>query len=62
MAGLVARTISCQSRRRPLRPSFTNPRLIGAFAAGVWLSFSRNIIGCLVSGMLAYTAARLWLG
>jgi branched-subunit amino acid transport protein len=41
--------------------SLMNPRLIGAFAAGAWLCFSRNIIGCLATGMFAYTAARLWL-
>jgi branched-subunit amino acid transport protein len=38
-----------------------NPRLIGAFAAGVWLCFSRNIIGCLLAGMAGYSLARLFL-
>lgn len=38
-----------------------NPRLIGALAAGLWLCWSRNIVGCLVLGMAAYTLARLYL-
>lgn len=38
-----------------------NPRLIGAIAGGIWLIWSRNIIGCLATGMLAYTLARLYL-
>jgi branched-subunit amino acid transport protein len=37
-----------------------NPRLIGVLAAALWLSWSRNIVGCLASGMLAYTIARLY--
>jgi branched-subunit amino acid transport protein len=41
--------------------SVVNPRLIGAVAAGLWLCGSRNVIGCLVSGMTAYTLARLYL-
>jgi branched-subunit amino acid transport protein len=41
--------------------SVFNPRLIGALAAGLWLCGSRNIIGCLASGMAAYTLARLYL-
>jgi branched-subunit amino acid transport protein len=44
-------------------PDFSplNPRLIGALATGLWLCWSRNIFGCLSVGMLAYTAARLYL-
>ena len=38
-----------------------NPRLIGAIAAGIWLCFSRNIIGCLLTGMAGYSLARLFL-
>ncbi len=41
--------------------SLLNPRLIGAFAAGLWLCFSRNIIGCLLTGMAGYSLARLLL-
>ena len=41
--------------------SLLNPRLIGVFAAGAWLFWSRNILGCLASGMAAYTLARLYL-
>ena len=41
--------------------SLFNPRLIGVLAAALWLSWSRNIIGCLASGMVAYTLARLYL-
>jgi branched-subunit amino acid transport protein len=38
-----------------------NPRLIGVIAAGVWLCFSRNIVGCLACGMLAFSLARVYL-
>ncbi len=38
-----------------------NPRLVGAIAAGAWLCWSRNIVGCLATGMAAYTLARLFL-
>jgi branched-subunit amino acid transport protein len=38
-----------------------NPRLIGIVAAGIWLCFSRSIVGCLACGMLAFTLARLYL-
>src|SRR5690349_10580602 len=41
--------------------SLLNPRLIGVIAAGVWLCFSRNIVGCLACGMLAFSLARLYL-
>jgi branched-subunit amino acid transport protein len=41
--------------------SLLNPRLIGVVAAGTWLCFSRNIVGCLASGMLAFSLARLYL-
>ena len=43
------------------RLSLLNPRLIGALAAGLWLCWSRNILGCLGLGMVAYTLARLYL-
>ena len=36
-----------------------NPRLLGVLASGAWLIWSRNILGCLASGMLVYTLARL---
>jgi branched-subunit amino acid transport protein len=38
-----------------------NPRMAGALAAGIWLCWSRNLLGCLATGMAAYTAARLLL-
>jgi branched-subunit amino acid transport protein len=41
--------------------SLLNPRLIGVIAAGLWLCFSRSIVGCLACGMLAFTLARIWL-
>jgi len=39
-----------------------NPRLIGVLGAALWLCWSRNIVGCLASGMAAYSVARLVLG
>jgi branched-subunit amino acid transport protein len=44
-----------------LDPDLLNPRMAGAIAAGVWLCWSRNLLGCLATGMAAYTAARLLL-
>jgi branched-subunit amino acid transport protein len=41
--------------------ALSNPRLLGVFAAGLWICFSRNIVGCLVTGMAAYSLARLYL-
>jgi branched-subunit amino acid transport protein len=41
--------------------SLLNPRLIGALATGLWLCWSRNIFGCLATGMAAYSLARLYL-
>ena len=41
--------------------SLLNPRLIGVIAAGLWLCFSRNIVGCLACGMFAFSLARLYL-
>lgn len=38
-----------------------NPRLIGAIATGLWLCWSRNIFGCLATGMAAYSLARIFL-
>lgn len=38
-----------------------NPRLVGALAAGAWLCWSRNLVGCLASGMVGYTLARVFL-
>jgi branched-subunit amino acid transport protein len=40
--------------------SLLNPRLYGVLAAGLWLCWSRNIVGCLVTGMLGYSLARLF--
>jgi branched-subunit amino acid transport protein len=38
-----------------------NPRLMGVIGAAAWLCWSRNIVGCLASGMTAYSLARLYL-
>ena len=38
-----------------------NPRLLGTLAAGLWLCWSRNILGCLATGMAAYSLARVLL-
>jgi branched-subunit amino acid transport protein len=39
--------------------SLFNPRLVGVLASGAWLAFSRNIVGCLALGMVAYSLMRL---
>jgi branched-subunit amino acid transport protein len=41
--------------------SLLNPRLIGAAGAAVWLIFSRNIVGCMATGMFAFSLARILL-
>ncbi len=41
--------------------SLLKPRLIGTLAAGLWLCWSRNILGCLASGMIACSLARVLL-
>jgi branched-subunit amino acid transport protein len=38
-----------------------NPRLIGVVATALWLCWSRNILGCLATGMIAYSLARVLL-
>ena len=38
-----------------------NPRLVGVIGAAIWLCWSRNIVGCLATGMVAYSLARLLL-
>jgi branched-subunit amino acid transport protein len=41
--------------------SLVNPRLIGVAGAALWLCFSRNIVGCMAAGMLAFSLARILL-
>jgi branched-subunit amino acid transport protein len=38
-----------------------NPRLLGGIAATLFFLASRHLLGTIVAGMLAYTAARIWL-
>jgi branched-subunit amino acid transport protein len=38
-----------------------NPRLVGVIGAALWLCGSRNIVGCLATGMAAYSLARVYL-
>jgi branched-subunit amino acid transport protein len=47
--------------RETLDTDLFNPRLVGALAGALWLVWSRHIVGCLLTGMLAYTLARLYL-
>jgi branched-subunit amino acid transport protein len=61
LAAIIVPDILIHPPGTSLDLSLVNPRLIGAFAAGLWLCGSRNIIGCLASGMAAYTLARLYL-
>jgi branched-subunit amino acid transport protein len=61
LAAIIVPDILMHAPGHTLDLSLLNPRLIGALAAGAWLCFSRNIIGCLGLGMAAYTLARLYL-
>jgi branched-subunit amino acid transport protein len=38
-----------------------NPRLLGGIAATLFFLLSRHLLGTIIAGMLAYSAARLWL-
>ncbi len=61
LAAIIVPDILMHPPESTLDLSLFNPRLIGALAAGLWLLWSRNIIGCLALGMGAYTLARLYL-
>lgn len=59
LSAIIAPSVLLHDSAWDLSP--LNPRLIGVIAAGLWLCFSRSIVGCLASGMLAFTLARIWL-
>jgi branched-subunit amino acid transport protein len=61
LAAIIVPDVMLQASGNHLDLSLNNPRLIGAAAAALWLCGSRNLIGCLGSGMAAYTLARLYL-
>ena len=61
LAAIIVPDILMHAPGTSLDLSLANPRLIGAFGAALWLCGSRNIIGCLASGMAAFTLARLYL-
>jgi len=61
LAAIIVPDILMHPPAHVLDLSLLNPRLVGALAAGLWLVWSRNIIGCLGFGMAAYTLARLYL-
>ena len=61
LTAIIVPDILMHGPRDGMDLSLLNPRLIGAAAAALWLCFSRHIVGCLVTGMTAYTLARLFL-
>ena len=61
LAAIIVPDILIHAPGHAIDLSLLNPRLIGALAAGLWLCWSRNIVGCLGLGMAAYTLARLYL-
>ena len=61
LAAIIVPDILLHPPQTTLDLSLVNPRLIGALAAGLWLCWSRNIVGCMGLGMAAYTLARLFL-
>ena len=61
LAAIIVPDILIHPPGHALDLSVLHPRLIGALAAGLWLCWSRNIVGCLALGMGAYTLARLYL-
>jgi len=60
LAAIIVPDILLHPPAATLDLSVFNPRLVGAVAAGLWLCFSRNLVGCLGTGMAAYTVARLY--
>lgn len=61
LAAIIVPDVLMHGPHATLDVSLLNPRLIGAAATGLWLCWSRNIFGCLASGMAAYSLARLYL-
>ena len=61
LAAIIAPEVLFHGPGGTLDLSPMNPRLIGAAAAALWLCFSRHIVGCMLTGMLAYSLARLLL-
>ena len=61
LAAIIVPDVLMHGAHATLDLSLLNPRLIGALAAGLWLCWSRNIFGCLASGMAAYSLARVFL-
>lgn len=61
LAAIIAPDVLMHGLKGTLDFSLVNPRLIGALAAALWLCWSRNILGCLTAGMLAYSLVRVFL-
>ena len=61
LAAIIVPDVLMHGPHATLDASLLNPRLIGAAATGLWLCWSRNIFGCLATGMAAYSLARLYL-
>jgi branched-subunit amino acid transport protein len=61
LSAIIVPDVLMHGSQTSLDVSLSNPRLIGVAAACLWLCFSRNILGCLASGMLAYSLARVFL-
>jgi branched-subunit amino acid transport protein len=61
LAAIIVPDVLIHAPGQVIDLSLMNPRLIGALAAGAWLFWSRNIIGCLATGIAAFTLARLFL-
>ena len=61
LAAIIVPDVLMHPPGHTLDLSLMNPRLIGAAAAGLSLCWSRNILACLASGMVAFSLARLYL-
>jgi branched-subunit amino acid transport protein len=61
LAAIIVPGVLMHGANATLDLSLLNPRLIGALATGLWLCWSRNIFGCLATGMAAYSLARVFL-
>jgi branched-subunit amino acid transport protein len=61
LAAIIAPDVLMHGPQGTLDFSLLNPRLIGALAAALWLCWSSNILGCLATGMLAYSLVRVLL-
>jgi branched-subunit amino acid transport protein len=61
LAAIIVPDVLMHEPGAAINLSIFNPRLVGVLGAALWLCWSRNIVGCLASGIAAFSLARLYL-